>query len=192
MGKMATLGSRDPLHIARWVEALHRGRRNAPRCSAVRSDGAPCQRPRMRNATRCPVHCKGTERDRADASDRERLLRQAVWDNGVGRKARQRLENIERRRLYRAWAKDPTLEGRTVILSAADEVKVGNYLLIEHGIALDGICILTGALFTPRAVDRLRWCGIHALSGHIDAAAAHQRLACILKDEVHQAGGLRR
>jgi hypothetical protein len=186
MGKMATLGSRDPEHIARWVAALAAGRDAAPRCLAPLRNGCLCQRQRMRGAKRCPVHCKGAERDRVDAEAVARLRREAKWDNAVGRHARNRLENIERRRQNRAWLKDPTIQGRTVVLSLNDERRVKHYLKTTHGIDLDNECSATGFAFTPRAVDRLLWCGVHALSGHADFAAAAKRVECIFEDEKDQ------
>lgn len=187
MAGMATLGSRDPDHIDRWVRALREGQHGAPRCTALRSDGCPCQRLRLKGSTKCAVHCIGRERDRVDAAAMPRLHRAAGWDNGVGRLARQRLEKIKRRQLNRAWAKDPTIPGSTVVLSDSDARRVRDYLLVEHGIALGGFCPATMAAWTPRAVDRLVWCGIHGLSGHVDRKAAAVRIACILRDEAAQA-----
>ncbi len=187
MAGMFTLGSRDPNHIKRWVNALCEGQRRAPRCTALRRDGCPCKRLRLKGSTRCAVHCVGRERDRVDTAAVPRLLRASGWNNAVGRLARLRLEKIERRRLYRLWAKDPTIPGQTVALSSQDYNRVCRYLLEVHGIALDGLCSATAAPWTPRAKDRLTWCGIHSLSGHIGHEAAVQRIRCILIDERAQA-----
>lgn len=187
MASMKTLGSKDPAHIQRWVQALCAGQRQAPRCTALRRDGCPCRRLRLKGSARCAVHCIGRERDRVDSEAIPQLLKSAGWNNAVGRSARLRLDKIERRRLCRAWAKNPTIPGRTVELSAQDHSRVLHYLSVEHGIALDGFCPTTAARWTPRAIDRLTWCGIHSLSGHIGRDAAAQRIRCILKDEAVQA-----
>ena len=187
MAVMATLGSNDPSHIAGWVRALCEGQRRAPRCTAMRRDGSPCKRLRLKGSTRCAVHCVGRERDRVDTAAVPRLIRAARWNNAVGRSARARLARIERRRLYRKWAKDPTIPGQTISLSARDRSRVCRHLLDEHAIALDGLCQATAAPWTPRAKDRLTWCAVHSLSGHIVHEAAVQRIRCILKDEQSQA-----
>lgn len=186
MANMPTLGSRDPTHIRRWVDALGDGQRRAPRCTARRRDGCPCRRLRLKGSTRCAVHCVGRERDVVDNQAIPRLRQAARWNNAVGRSARRRLDKIERRRLYRAWAKDPLIPGRTIALSPRDHGLVIQHLLEEHGISLNGLCPITAAPWTPRAVDRLTWCGVHSLSGHINHYAARQRIQCILRDEAAQ------
>ena len=183
MAKPATLDRRTQQRTTRWLEALRAGFEKTPRCTAHRRDGQPCRLPRMRGSDRCPRHCIGKERDRIDIAALPRLLRMAAYNNAVGDSARNRLANIERRRLRRDWQKDPTIEGATIALSANDERRVRQYLLRTHDIDLSGCCVLTGRVLTPAARDRLLWCGTHALSGHISLEAAQTRVRCILADE---------
>lgn len=183
MANRAALDRRTQQRTARWIEALRAGFKKTPRCTAHRRDGQPCRLPRMRGSDRCPRHCIGKERDKIDIAALPRLLRMAAYNNAVGDSARNRLANIERRRLRRAWQKDPTIEGATIALSANDERWVRQYLLRTHDIDLSGCCSLTGHFLTPAARDRLLWCGTHALSGHISLEAAQTRVRCILADE---------
>lgn len=183
MAKRGALDQRTTQRIAKWLDALRAGFAKTPRCSAHRRDGQPCRLPRMRGSDRCPRHCVGKERDRLDLAAVPRLLRMAAYNNAVGDSARNRLANIERRRLRRAWQKDPSIEGATIALSPNDERRVRQYLVSTHGVDLSGCCSLTGRHFTPSAQDRLRWCSTHALSGHISLEAAQTRVRCILADE---------
>ncbi len=183
MAKQAIIDRRAPDYLARWMAGLQKGFQNAPRCTAKRRDGHPCRLPRMRGADRCPRHCVGKERDRVDQSAYPRLLCIAAHNTISGQRARTRLAAIERRRLRRAWQKDPTLEGSTIVLSASDERRVKRYLKEEHGFVLSGLCALTDRPFTPSAQDRLRWCAVHALSGRISREAAAVRVKCVLTDE---------
>lgn len=183
MAKPTALDRRTQQRTTRWLKALRVGFKKTPRCTAYRRDGQPCRLPRMRGSDRCPRHCIGKERDKIDIAALPRLLRMAAYNNAVGDSARNRLANIERRRLRRSWQKDPTIEGATIALSANDERRVRQYLLRTHDIDLSGCCALTGRLLTPAARDRLLWCGTHALSGHISLKAANTRIRCILADE---------
>ena len=185
MAKQATLDRRDPDYLARWMAGLQKGFQNALRCTAKRRDGEPCRLPRMRGSNRCPRHCTGKERDKVDQAAYPRLQCTASNNSSSGDRARTRLAAIERRRLRRAWQKDPTLEGSTIALSASDEKRVDRYLMNEHSLDLSGLCALTGRPFTPSAQDRLRWCAVHALSGRISQEAAAVRVKCILTDEQH-------
>lgn len=185
MAKQAALDRRDPNYLARWLAGLQKGFQNAPRCAAKRRDGQPCRLPRMRGSDRCPRHCIGKERDRIDQAAYPRLLCTAGNNSSSGDRARIRLAAIERRRLRRAWQKNPTIEGSTIALSASDEKRVEQYLREEHGLTLSGVCALTERPFTPSGQDRLRWCAVHALSGRISQEAAAVRVKCILSDEQH-------
>ena len=124
------LGSRDPEHISRWINAMAAGCRAAPRCEGVAKDGARCRGHRLHGSIFCYRHCRGAERDRIDAARLERQRRFA-HSNCASEKARalKQIRNIERRRLNRLWLRNPDIEGSTLELSAPDELRAWEFLL---------------------------------------------------------------
>src|SRR4051794_8984697 len=133
----------DPAHVRRWMAALNEGARKAPRCGAMTKLGVPCQKLRLIGGDRCRHHVHGKQRDELDARRELRLQRIAAGgaSSCQGRRgeadARKALFVIRRRRLLRAWRKDPTIPGSTIELTPVDEARVGKLLDEEFNIAFD-------------------------------------------------------
>jgi hypothetical protein len=160
----ASLGSRDPQHIRRWVNAMHAGRVNGPKCVGVTSLGAPCQRSPMRQSCYCASHQR-----QSNPQDRERVerhLEQRCVDvlkfGGTPKAVREAhagLRRIARHRLHRQWKHDPRLEGETISFSnASDRERVHAWIRDNCGVDIDRP-LPDGRMLTPRALDRCRWAG---------------------------------
>jgi hypothetical protein len=155
----ASLGCRDPEHIARWAAALNAGKAKL-RCSAVaRSTAAPCRRVPLKFADRCSIHCRGAERIRVDRLRLEWLERKLshVFYNVRERTLLEaRIDRIRRRALRWAWRGDPTVPGSTIALQAQDVARAEAWLRDVAGVE-------AGAL-TARGYDKCMWASALAIS----------------------------
>jgi hypothetical protein len=179
------LGRRDQEHISRWLAAQWAGRRAALKCGALTREGRPCRRDRLRGADRCGHHLKGRERDTIDRARMERLHRELAGTNceGLQRRIKRQLRNIEKRSLHRLWLRDPTIEGATIDISAADDQSVQACLRNELGIDIERSDQVTGRELSARAVDRAKWAAYLLLQGTLDHEAARRRIASLLRAE---------
>lgn len=180
---------RDPVHIARWREAMARGTRAARKCGHIdKFSGRQCRNPAMREARaigifRCSRHLAGPERIEVDRRGEARLRRWLTSENAIRRrKAEAGLTAASRRRLLEGWKINPELPGRTVAFTPSDERRVGAWLA-RRGLALDEPLPQTGQLPTPRAQDRLRWIAARHLSGRADDRAAAWELKKITRGD---------
>jgi hypothetical protein len=179
------LGRRDPDFLRVWLLAQWEGRKKAPKCDALTREGKPCRRDRLRGADRCGHHVQGAERDRVDRLRLARLHRELTRTSceGLQRRIRRQLRNIEKRSLHRAWLRDPTIEGSTIDISVADDQSVRTCLRDELGIDIEQPDRVTEQDLTPRAVDRAKWAAYLLLQGTIDHEAARRRIASLLVAE---------
>ncbi|WP_293810607.1 hypothetical protein [uncultured Bosea sp.] len=172
--------SRDPAHLARWQAAVLAGRARAPRCTAIAKSGERCQLPGMKfsDPCRCHRHLHGLARDLTDERRRpwlEALSRRASRPV-MSSTARKALAAIERRRLHRAWLRDPTIPGSTLLLAPDDEARVAETLLHRFGVDLNN------ETHTERARDRLKWACVRMLGG-ADPIKAGYRVNAALRDD---------
>lgn len=178
------LGSRDPDHIERWINAMVAGCRAAPRCEGVAKNGARCRGHRLHGSIFCYRHCRGAERDRIDAARLERQRRFAHSNCASEReRALRQIRNIERRRLNRLWLRNPDIEGSTLELTRADDRRVREFLLASYNLDIDTVDTMTGRPLSFRARDRARWAALFGLSGKCDAEAVRRRIVLLLRDE---------
>jgi hypothetical protein len=118
----AHLGSKDPEHVSRWLNAMWAGRRAAPKCEGVTKTGGRCCGQRLYGSVRCIHHTRGAERDRVDMARLERQRRFAHSNCASERaSALRQIRNIERRLLHRYWKINPEAEGSTLELPSSDE-----------------------------------------------------------------------
>ena len=178
--------SRDPDHIARWVDAQRAGVARAKRCGAIgATTGRPCRYLPLRGCARCYHHQGGVERDAADLAALPRIRFIATTKRGVRQaKAARRLGNIERRLLRRTWKHTPESPGSTLALDPSSERRVRRYLRRAHGLDLDAYEPETRRPLTPRSIDNLRWIAMMSLSGRITEERARERVAGTLKAEL--------
>ncbi len=164
-----TLGSRDPQHIRRWINAQNAGRAAAPKCEAVAtSTGLRCQSCVRRGQNYCLRHLRGREAAAADIEITTRQLK--VLGNplikGVAHsRAVNTMARVARAEIYRVWRIDP--RGPAVdllILSDHDERRVVEWLLNRHGIRLDKDLPNSDHRPTARCRDRLRWAAWRVIS----------------------------
>jgi hypothetical protein len=177
------LGSKDPEHVSRWLNAMWAGRRAAPRCEGVAKDGAPCRGHRLHGSIFCFRHCRGAERDRIDMARLERQRRFAHSNCASERaSALKQIRNIERRQLNRLWLRNPDIEGSTLELTRADDRRVRE-LLLSYNLDIDAVDAITGRPLSFRARDRARWAAFLCLTGKCDAEAVRRRIVLLLRDE---------
>jgi hypothetical protein len=181
---------RSPAFIARWRNAMERGKREAIKCEHVCRDGQRCQGIPMREARRmnvhlCRLHLHGAKRDLVDIAREQRLLREAQSENKIKRsEAVRSLAAIARRRMHRSWKIDARLAGATVpVLRERDAERVVRWLL-ERGFRENRILAATGRLPSPRLWDRVSWSALLALRNRLSEAASRRRLELALKNEV--------
>jgi hypothetical protein len=107
-GNPAFLGehfaSRDPAHIARWLEAMAAGRAKRQCVAIARSTGEQCRRHSLKFSDRCTIHCVGAERIAVDEKRLKWLERRRLKNFNAAQKARidASIARIGRRRLR--WA----------------------------------------------------------------------------------------
>ena len=81
-GNPAFLGehfaSRDPAHIARWLEAMRAGRARRQCVAIARSTGEQCRRHSLKFSDKCTIHCIGAERIAVDEKRFEWLKRRRL------------------------------------------------------------------------------------------------------------------
>jgi hypothetical protein len=174
----ASLGSRDPEHIARWAAALNAGLAKR-RCTALaKTTGQPCRKVALKFSSKCSIHCRGAERIEVDqlrpAWLRRKLRRRffnlrerALLEAGVAR--------IERRRLRWVWKTDPTLPGSTIALQPQDLARAEAWLRDIARIEPDWL--------TARARDRCLWAAALCLSRRYDEETAFLKVKRALQDE---------
>jgi hypothetical protein len=180
----AHLGSRDPEHVSRWLNAMWAGRRAAPKCEGDTKTGARCCGQRLYGSIRCIHHTRGAERDRVDMARLERQRRFAHSNCASERaSALRQIRNIERRLLHRYWKINPEAEGSTLELSSSDELKARQYLRSGFGLDIEAVDGVTGKPLTPRAVDRARWAAYLGMTARCADEAARRRVASLLRDE---------
>lgn len=176
----SNFASRDPAHLARWQAAVLAGRARAPRCTAIAKSGQRCQLPAMKFSApcRCHRHLHGAARDETDERRRpwlEALSRRASRPV-MSSTARKALAAIERRRLHRAWLRDPTIPGSTLLLAPNDEARVAEAL--QHRFSVD----LYDETHTARCRDRLKWAAFRMMAG-ADPIKAGFRVNAALRDD---------
>ena len=156
-----------------------------PRCEATARNGGPCKGQRLRGTTFCRHHLKGPERAAYDAL-REPILRKRIQTTINKRRlknAEQSLRSIGRKALQRAWLIDPRLPGSTLMLSDHDEARAHKWLLQTHNVDLEALSPANEP-WTPRAIDRLRWCAHLALSGVLTPIKTKHRVILAGRDDV--------
>ncbi len=197
----------SPQHIKRWMEAMQAARadnsRAAPTSSRTASNVAIVP---LVGADLCHRHLGGEAREAYDLQREPELI---LIANGIRRKgevgrarALAQLACMTRRRLRRAWKRDPTIEGSTVTFEPHVERQVAAYLLKEHDLDIDDVVAETGWTLTPRARDRCLWAGYFGFTGKSDHQPRRQKDRDAVADditfyaklaalEVYRAGGLR-
>jgi hypothetical protein len=167
-----------------WLAAMREGKRATPKCTATTRTGHPCGNEPLRGASLCRHHLKGSARVAYDTWRLPQWQKQAQKSNVQWReKATQSLRRIERFNLRRAWFVDPRLPGSTLALTEHDETRVRRWLWDEHQINLCGLSP-AGEIWTPRAVDRLRWAAFLALNGSATPNKADRRVLDALRREL--------
>lgn len=154
--------SRDPQHIARWVNAQLAGRARAPKCEAVsRTTGVKCCRVVLRGGRFCFAHARGEHAVNADRELAERnhfILFETRSTGKQRRKAALSMRRIARAEVYRQWKLDPRFpEVDLLQLSETDETRVADWLWRHHQIRLSENLPGTERPPTARARDRLRY-----------------------------------
>jgi hypothetical protein len=181
-GNPAFLGehfaSRDPAHIARWLEAMAAGRAKRQCVAIARSTGERCRRHSLKFSDRCTIHCLGAERIAVDEKRLEWLKRRRLKNFNAAQKARidASIARIGRRRLRWAWkSMDPTLPGSTIELERRDFQWVCEWLRWVAGVDPDAL--------TARALDRCMWAGALFLARRSTEETALKSVRVALKDE---------
>jgi hypothetical protein len=168
-------------HLRRWWDAMNKGRRTLPPCTATTGAGSPCGQLTMREGRAlgvhlCRHHARGVIRDKIDAAREIRALRWSVSGNVRNREVGlSALTTIFRRRAWLALRADPVADIRILLLSSADEARVSRWLR-EHGISHDTALPDTGHPLTRYAMERLRYAAVMALSGRLTQEAARRRI----------------
>jgi hypothetical protein len=181
-GNPAFLGehfaSRDPAHIARWLEAMAAGRARRPCVAIARSTGEQCRRHSLKFSDTCMVHCIGAERIAVDEKRLKWLERRRLKNFNAAQKARieASIARIGRRRLRWAWrTMDPTLPGSTIELAPHDLQRVQDWLRHQAGVDPDAL--------TARALDRCTWAAALFLARRSTEATALKSVRIALRDE---------
>jgi hypothetical protein len=170
--------------VPEWLAAMRAGRAAAPRCTAIKRDGHPCQRERMRGATKCEAHLQGAARDAVDLARLRRAQAALTSTNTKKRAEAERAIRVtKRRQTHRLWKLDPTYPGSTLELPANDERRVRGWLLHHHGIDLVFFRHGTGHHLSARAVDRLRYAGLMSLTNRMTADGGWRRVVVALRDD---------
>ncbi len=172
--------------VPAWHAAMQAGKRAAPKCVATNAAGERCGGVRMRGADRCRCHLTGPERDATDiqraVEARKKLRSTNTMRRADGETA---LRNIARRQLHRAWKRDPTVAGATLVLEDHDESRVLAWLAENHGLDLERRPFHdNGRPISARAIDRLRWAGTLALTQRITAEGGRRRVFAALRDDL--------
>jgi hypothetical protein len=182
-GNPAFLGehfaSRDPAHIARWLEAMAAGRARRQCVAIARSTGERCRRHSLKFSDKCTIHCIGAERIAVDEKRLKWLERRRLKNFNAAQKARidASIARIVRRRLRWAWGSmDPTLPGSTIELTPPDLQRVCEWL---RSVA----CVDPGAL-TARALDRCTWAAALFLARRPTEETALKSVKIAMRDEV--------
>jgi hypothetical protein len=181
-GNPAFLGehfaSRDPAHIARWLEAMAAGRAKRQCVAIARSTGEQCRRHSLKFSDRCMVHCVGPERIAVDEERLEWLKRRRLKNFNAAQKARidASIARIGRRRLRWAWRTiDPTIPGSTIELSPRNLQRVREWLRSAAGVDPDAL--------TARALDRCTWAGALFLARRSTEETALKSVRIAMRDE---------
>jgi hypothetical protein len=170
--------SRDPAHIARWLEAMAAGRARRQCAAIARSTGEQCRRHSLKFSDRCTIHCVGAERIAVDEKRLKWLERRRLKNFNAAQKARidASIARIGRRRLRWAWrSMDPTLPGSTIELESRDLERVRDWLRHQAGIDPDAL--------TARALDRCTWAGALFLARRSTEETAVKSVRIALRDE---------
>jgi hypothetical protein len=170
--------SRDPAHIARWLEAMAAGRAKRQCAAIARSTGEQCRRHSLKFANRCMVHCVGAERIATDEKRLEWLKRRRLKNFNAEQKARidASIARIGRRRLRWAWrSMDPTLPGSTIELERRDLQRVCEWLRSVAGVDPDAL--------TARALDRCTWAAALFLARRSAEETALKSVQIAMRDE---------
>ena len=182
MARSGNLGehfaSRDPAHIARWLEAMAAGRARRQCVAIARSTGERCRRHSLKFSDKCTIHCLGAERIAVDEKRLKWLERRRLKNFNAAQKARidASIARIGRRRLRWAWRTiDPMIPGSTIELSPRDLQRACEWLRSVAGVD-------PGAL-TARALDRCTWAGALFLARRSTEESALKSVKIALRDE---------
>ena len=182
MARSGNLGehfaSRDPAHIARWLEAMAAGRARRQCVAIARSSGERCHRHSLKFSDRCAIHCVGAERIAVDEKRLKWLERRRLKNFNADQKVRieASIARIGRRRLRWAWSRmDPTIPGSTIDLEPRDLDLVHHWLRHQAGVDPDAL--------TARALDRCRWAAALFLARRSTEATALRSVRIAMRDE---------
>jgi hypothetical protein len=181
-GNPAFLGehfaSRDPAHIARWLEAMAAGRAKRQCVAIARSTGQQCRRHSLKFSDKCTVHCVGAKRIAIDEKRLEWLERRRLKNFNAAQKAGidASIARIGRRRLRWAWrSMDPTLPGSTIELERRDLQRVCEWLRSVASVDPD--------VLTACALDRCLWAAALFLARRSTEKTALKSVRIALRDE---------